>query len=115
MGILGPELIAGEGSKQMWLFWGNEEEFPIHLTIRVIGLNLTTNEVSPVLLPPITMGSVDSSTQIWELGGLGGSNHGARHHKPSNIQINEPGRWKIFVFFNDKLFDSIVVDVKEPK
>jgi hypothetical protein len=40
-------------------------------------------------------------------------NLGADYHTPSNITFSKPGRWRMDVYIDHKLFGSIVVDVKK--
>lgn len=43
---------------------------------------------------------------------LAGPNRGADFHVPSNITLSKPGLWRMDIYIDQKLFGSIIVDVK---
>ncbi|TLS50120.1 hypothetical protein EMG79_27620 [Klebsiella pneumoniae] len=97
MGLLGPEFVAGKPNKHMWHFWGSAKE--LSGKFRAEAVNLATGEkVNPFPL--------DFPAPI------GGPNNGADGHVPSSIELPEAGTWRLDAYFDDKLFTSIVIEVK---
>lgn len=97
LGIIGPELKPNEPNKWMWHFWGmNKGEFT------VVGFNRDTLNISPVL-----------SDGMWSRNGIGGGPiNRADSSMPSNVLLPEAGRWALLVYIDGKLFDTLVIDVK---
>jgi hypothetical protein len=94
-GEYGP-FIAGESQKYMWHFWGDEKT--LTKPFKVIGISKETGE-------KITVFKIQSQNPA--------PNNGADHHLPSSLELPSPGLWRLEVYFDDKLFGNVVVDVKE--
>lgn len=80
----------------MWHFWGTEKE--LKGALKVLAIHQDTGEKKEVLDRPEAALS---------------PNNGADHHIPSNMELPKPGLWRLDVFINEKLFGSIVVNVKK--
>lgn len=98
LGIIGPELKPKVVEKWLWHFWGiHKGEFT------VVGYNQDTSKISPVL-----------SDGAWSRNGLGGGKvNGADASMPSNVVLPEAGKWALLVYIDDKLFDTLVIDVND--
>ncbi|MFH0070720.1 DUF4871 domain-containing protein [Peribacillus sp. NPDC056705] len=94
-GEYGP-FIAGESQKYMWHFWGDEKT--LTKPFKVIGVSKETGE-------EITVFQIPAQSLA--------PNNGADHHLPSAMMLPSSGLWKLEVFFGDKLFGNVVVNVKE--
>ena len=95
-GEYGP-FIEGQTQKYMWHFWG--EENVLTKPFKVIGVSKETDEKITVLELPAS-NSLSPNT-------------GADHHLPSTMMLPSSGLWRLEVYFDDKLFGNVVVDVKE--
>jgi len=78
--------------KYMWHFWGEDEEFDGEL--KIVGTHETEEQVT-----------------ILESDSVGGANHGAERHLPSNFSLPTSGMWKLDAYFDNDLFGSIYVRV----
>lgn len=98
LGIIGPELKPNEVEKWLWHFWGIDKgEFT------VVGYNQDTSKITPVL-----------SDGAWSRNGVGGGKiEGADASMPSNVVLPEAGTWALLVYIDGKLFDTLVMDVKD--
>lgn len=98
LGIIGPELKPNEVQKWLWHFWGADKgEFT------VVGYNKDTSKISPFL-----------SDGAWSRNGIGGGKvNGADASMPSNVVLPEAGKWALLVYIDGKLFDTLVIDVKD--
>jgi hypothetical protein len=94
-GEYGP-FIAGQSQKYMWHFWGDEKV--LTKAFKVIGVSKESGEEITVFESP------DRSLS---------PNTGADHHIPSTMMLPNPGLWKLKVYFDDKIFGNVVVNVKE--
>lgn len=88
--------IAGNPRKIMWLIWRKEQD--LVPPFEVIGTSKATGE----------------EVKLLYLEGLGPPHMGADYHIPTLVELPTPGLWRMDVFINNKLYDSIVVDVQEP-
>ncbi|MGB3260283.1 DUF4871 domain-containing protein [Paenisporosarcina sp.] len=95
-GEYGP-FIAGQTQKYMWHFWG--EEKILTKPFKVIGVSKETDEKITVLELPAN-NSLSPNT-------------GADHHLPSTMKLPSSGLWRLEVYFDDKLFGNVIVDVAE--
>jgi Domain of unknown function (DUF4871) len=89
--------IADEIQKFMWHFWG--EEKTLTKPVKITATSRKTKE-------KITVFSNDGSSML-------SPNNGASHHIPSSISLPSEGLWKLEVFFEEELFGSIVINVKD--
>ncbi|MFJ5624862.1 DUF4871 domain-containing protein [Peribacillus loiseleuriae] len=98
LGIIGPELKPNEVEKWLWHFWGIDKgEFT------VVGYNQDTSKITPVL-----------SDGAWSRNGVGGGKiEGADASMPSNVVLPEAGTWALLVYIDGKLFDTLIMDVKD--
>ena len=95
-GEYGP-FVAGEAQKYMWHFWGDKEI--LTKPFKVIGVSKETDEKITVLELPAS-NSLSPNT-------------GADHHLPSTMKLPSSGLWRLEVYFDDKLFGNVVVEVEE--
>ncbi|MED2974252.1 DUF4871 domain-containing protein [Fictibacillus sp. B-59209] len=102
LGIIGPELKTGKIDKWMWHFWGIKEG-----KLTIVRYNKKSSIVKPVLY------DVSSKKYYWTRDGLGSEVNGADSHIPSNVLLNESGKWAFLVYIDDKLFDILVMDIKQ--
>lgn len=97
-------IVAEQGNKYMWHFWGEQEEFDGNF--KVVGIN-EKGEEHKVLIGM-------SNEKVWEYSNIGISpNNGADTHAPSSMEFPTAGLWKLKVYFGDKLFGEMVVNVEE--
>ena len=94
-GEYGP-FIAGESQKYMWHFWGDEKT--LTKSFKVIGISKETEE-------KITVFQIPAQNLA--------PNNGADDHLPSSLKLPSPGLWRLEIYFDDKLFGNVIVDVKE--
>lgn len=97
IGITDAPLIVGLSQKVLWHFWGDPNEVTGNLLIK--GISHVTGR-SYVLF----------ESEVSE----GGSLRGETAWIPSGIKLTEAGLWKLEVYFNEKLYDSIIVEGKNP-
>ncbi len=97
VGLLFGDFAAGEPSKQMWHFWGDDLQNKL-LTVKAFHQE-TDTEINPFVRE--------------EEHRLSGPNNGADYHLPSLLKLTEPGIWKMDIYLNEEYYDSIVVDVIE--
>lgn len=96
-------IIANKVNKYMWHFWGKEEA--ISGDFKVVGID-EKGKVHPVL--------VAGDDQVWEYSNTVISPlNGADSHTPSNMMFPTSGLWTLKVYFNEKLFDEIVINVED--
>ncbi|MFC4559344.1 DUF4871 domain-containing protein [Virgibacillus kekensis] len=95
---------ANKGSKYMWHFWGDEEN--ISGDFKVVGTN-EKGEEHPVLL-------TGTNEKVWKYPDISVSpNNGADSHIPSGMVFPTSGLWKLEVYFDEKLFGEIVINVEK--
>ncbi|MFF5400321.1 hypothetical protein ACFY5J_24105 [Peribacillus butanolivorans] len=98
LGIIGPELKPNEVEKWLWHFWGIDKG-----ELTIVGYNQDTSNISPVL-----------SDGVWSRTGVGGGKiNGADASLPSNVALPKAGKWALLVYIDGKLFDTLVMDIKE--
>lgn len=97
------KIIANKVNKYMWHFWGNKDS--ISGDFKVVGTD-KEGKKHPVL--------VSGNETVWQYSNTSISpNNGADSHIPSNMLFPTSGLWKLEIYFNDKLFDGIVINVKD--
>ncbi|WP_078597698.1 DUF4871 domain-containing protein [Evansella clarkii] len=95
IGLLGAGIIAGEPSKQMWHFWGDD------LLNKYVSVEAYHEGVSDEVNPLVR----------GEEYPLGFGVNGADYSHPSHLQFPEPGVWKMDVYLNEEFYESIVIEV----
>ncbi|MDL4842405.1 hypothetical protein [Aquibacillus rhizosphaerae] len=88
--------IEGEKQKYMWFFWGKEDTFT--QPFKVLGISNKTNK-------KITVFEGHNNLHSPHLG--------ADQHIPSSMMLPSPGKWRLEVYFDDKLFGNVIVNVQE--
>ncbi|WP_240418475.1 DUF4871 domain-containing protein [Paenibacillus periandrae] len=86
-------ILAGKGSKYMWHLWGSEQE--LEGEFKVMAVKQGSTEL----------------IQVFSTSQLGGGLNGADRTAVSSMSFPEPGRWRLMAYVNDRLLNSIVVDV----
>lgn len=95
--------IANQPNKYMWHFWGEEEN--ISGDFKVVGIDKDGKE-HPVLL--------SGNNTVWQYSNVSISpNNGADSHIPSSMMFPTSGLWKLKIYFNDQLFEELVINVEE--
>jgi len=96
-------IISNEVNKYMWHFWGDKDS--ISGDFKVVGTDKEGKE-HPVL--------VIGNDTVWQYSNISISpNNGADSHIPSNMVFPISGLWKLEIYFNEKLFGEIVINVEE--
>ena len=96
-------IIANQANKYMWHLWGNPEI--ISGDFKVVGTDAKGKE-QPVLL-------MDNKT-VWQYSDISVSpNNGADSHIPSQMLFPTSGIWKLAVYFDEELFDELVINVQD--
>ena len=95
LAIADMSIQSGKQSKVTWYFWGNPEE--VTGKIAVIGNNQET-QTSVTLMDKVYM--IPSQPA-----------HGAQNHWDMELFFPSAGTWKLDVFIDQQVFDSIVVPV----
>ncbi|MCR8641956.1 DUF4871 domain-containing protein [Paenibacillus sp. N1-5-1-14] len=97
MGVMDHEIIAGKPNKYMWFFWGDKSilrgESPVY------AVRKGTNELILIEKSGFSYGSafeIDHDNSII-----------------TSLNIPKPGIWRLMVYANNNLFDSVVVEVKQ--
>ncbi|MFJ7981597.1 DUF4871 domain-containing protein [Lysinibacillus xylanilyticus] len=97
------KFIANKANKHMWYFWGEKDS--ISGDFKVLGIDKEGKE-HPVLL--------SGNNKVWQFSDFSNSpNDGADSHIPSNMVFPTSGLWKLEIYFNDKLFGKLVINVEE--
>lgn len=97
------KIIANKANKYMWHFWGDKDS--ISGDFKVVGTDKEGKE-HPVL--------VSGDEKVWQYSNTSISpNNGADSHIPSNIVFPKSGLWKLEIYFNEKLFWEIAINVKD--
>ncbi|MGA3601750.1 DUF4871 domain-containing protein [Lysinibacillus agricola] len=97
------KIIANKANKHMWYFWGEKDS--ISGDFKVVGIDKEGKE-HPVLL--------SGNDKVWQYSNASISpNDGADTHIPSNMVFPTSGLWKLEIYFNDKLFGELVINVEE--
>ncbi|MFC5559466.1 DUF4871 domain-containing protein [Ureibacillus thermophilus] len=95
--------IANQPNKSMWHFWGEEDK--ISGDFKVVGIDKDGKE-HPVLL--------SGNNTVWQYSNVSISpNNGADSHIPSSMMFPTSGLWKLKIYFNDQLFEELVINVEE--
>ncbi|MDQ0272666.1 hypothetical protein [Cytobacillus purgationiresistens] len=84
--------------KWMWHHWGVKNPESTKLTVG--GFHKETETVHQIL--------IDGWTTE-----LSGPNNGADAHMPSSVKIPQPGKWAIFLYTDNELFDTLVFNITE--
>lgn len=96
-GVIGADMPSLDRQKWMWHLW----DVPPNEELTIVGFQKETQKVYPLLLE-------DSWSLI-----LSGPNNGADSHSPSSVKIPEQGVWAILLYVDDKLFDTLIYEIKE--
>ncbi|PLR77941.1 hypothetical protein CU633_07905 [Bacillus sp. V3-13] len=105
IGFLNLDFKANELHKVLWHLWGSPDV--ITGTFRVEGTHIETNEKTKVLLN-------GSRLKTWELAdGYSQGELGANKTKPSYVQFDKPGNWKLEVVINERKFAELIIEVGE--
>lgn len=96
-GVIGADMPSLDRQKWMWHLW----DVPPNEELTIVGFHKETQKVYPLLLE-------DSWSLI-----LSGPNNGADSHSPSSVKIPEKGEWAIFLYIDDKLFDTLIYEINE--
>ncbi|MCA0173083.1 DUF4871 domain-containing protein [Bacillus sp. RAR_GA_16] len=89
--------------KYMWHFWGDIPDG----NLTVLAIREGGNEIVPALIVP----SPEDERFVWTYDSPGGPNNGADAHLPSNLKLDEKGKWALLVYLGEDYFDNIVVEV----
>ena len=101
--VVEEKIIANKESKYMWHFWGDSKT--ISGDFKIVGTDEKGKE-HPVL--------VSESKTVWQYPNTPiSSNDGADSHIPSNMVFPTSGLWKLEIYFNEKLFGELVINVEE--
>ena len=103
VGFIDAPFIKNSGQKYMWHFWGDIPDGEL----TVLAIKKGSNEIVPALIVP----SIEDERYVWTYNSPAGPNNGADAHLPSNLKLNEKGKWALLVYLGDKYFDNIVVEV----
>jgi hypothetical protein len=93
-GFIDAGFIAGKMNKYMWHFWGSEDELKGNFHVKAVKQGETR------LL------------DIFEGKPGIGKHNGADATLPSSMSLPEPGLWRLLPYLDDRLLQSIVVEVK---
>ncbi|WP_199777652.1 DUF4871 domain-containing protein [Lysinibacillus sp. FJAT-14745] len=93
--VVEEKIIANKVNKYMWYFWGDKDS--ISGNFKVVGTDKEGKE-HPVLV------SVDDT--VWQYSNT-------FSHIPSNMMFPTSGLWKLEIYFNEKLFGEIVINVED--
>ncbi|MDM5190698.1 DUF4871 domain-containing protein [Bacillus sp. DX4.1] len=102
LGFIGPDLKVNQVEKWLWHFWGIKNG-----KVTVVGFHKDTKAIQKVFFDS------DSRATQWSHGTLGGATNGADATMPSNVILPKADQWATLVYINEKLFDTLVIDVKE--
>ena len=101
--VVEEKIIANKANKYMWHFWGDKDS--ISGDFKVVGTDKEGKE-HPVL--------VSGDDTVWQYSNTSISpNNGADSHIPSNMVFPTSGLWKLEIYFNEKLFGEIVINVED--
>ncbi|MFJ8513319.1 DUF4871 domain-containing protein [Lysinibacillus xylanilyticus] len=101
--VVEEKIIANKANKYMWHFWGDKDS--ISGDFKVVGIDKEGKE-HPVL--------VSGGDTVWQYSNTSISpNNGADSHIPSYMVFPTSGLWKLEIYFNEKLFGEIVINVEE--
>lgn len=89
-------LVKGKVNKFMWHLWGNKDQ--LEKKFKVLGTHKGSKK--EIIIIPETTKELRISP-----------NNGADISIPSNMVFKKSGMWKLDVFLDNKLFDSIYVNV----
>jgi hypothetical protein len=108
IGLLSPGFVAGQGNKYMWHFWGDEKTLTSG-DFKVVAVNQEGEKTKAL----VQNAGTAAEKKVWNYGTSSvAPNNGADTHTPSNLSLPSPGLWRLNVYFGDRLFGSIVVEVK---
>ncbi|MDQ0481796.1 DUF4871 domain-containing protein [Guptibacillus hwajinpoensis] len=91
------------GNKYMWHFWGDIPDGKL----TVLAIKEGSNEIVPALI----VSSYEDERYVWTSISPAGPNNGADAHLPSNMKLNEKGKWALLVYLGENHVDNIVVEV----
>ena len=101
--VVEEKIIANKANKYMWHFWGDKDS--ISGDFKVVGTDKEGKE-HPVL--------ISGDDTVWKYSNTSISpNNGADSHIPSNMVFPTSGLWKLEIYFNEKLFGEIVINVED--
>ncbi len=96
LAIIDTPFMAGQSQKYMWHFWGSLDEVTGKLTI--LAEHQDTGKKVPLLQKVYIIPAKP--------------NNGADNHVPSQMSLPSKGLWRLDAYIDERLFDSIVVQVK---
>ncbi|PLR77938.1 hypothetical protein CU633_07880 [Bacillus sp. V3-13] len=105
IGFLNLDFKANEITNVLWHFWGTADI--LTGTFRVEGTHIETNEKMQVLLN-------GSRLKTWELPEVYTQGElGADKTKPTFVQFDKPGKWKLDVIIGERKFAELIIEVDE--
>lgn len=95
LGILNSGFIANKVNKYMWFLWASSEQ--LEGALRVVAVKQGSNEL----------------LEIFSVKNLGGGSSGEAKRIPSGMSLPEAGLWRLMAYVDDKIYGSIIVEVKK--
>lgn len=99
--VVEEKIIANKESKYMWYFWGDSKTFSGDF--KIVGTD-EKGKQHPVLVSENITVEHYPNTPI-------SPNNDADSHIPSNMVFPTNGLWKLEIYFNEKLFGELVINV----
>nr|WP_269846587.1 DUF4871 domain-containing protein [Paenibacillus roseus] len=97
----------GKQQKYMWHFWGSDpqkSQAKLGKEVKVIAVSKTTGKEMELMKTKVMQsGSYYVQSEIWD--------NEPAFRVPSMMSLPSPGLWRLDVYIDDKLFDSVVVRV----
>lgn len=103
VGFIDEPFKKNSAQKYMWHFWGDIPDGKL----TVVAIKKGRNDIFPALI----VSSFEDEQYVWTYESPAGPNNGADAHLPSNMKLNEKGKWALLVYIGDTYFDTIVVEV----
>lgn len=97
-------MIANKVNKYMWHFWGDKNT--LSGDFKVVGIDEKGKEHRVLIV---------GNDKVWGYASDGSISpiNGADSHYPANMVFPTSGLWKLAIYFNEKLFDEIVIKVED--
>ncbi|MEO2078268.1 MAG: DUF4871 domain-containing protein [Bacillus sp. (in: firmicutes)] len=103
------KFIKDTPDKYMWLFWGKEQELE-NKKLKVLAIQKDNEKQEPIFLQS-NDNPVKSTSPAGSL--IVGKIHSADAHLPTLMSFSQSGIWKLRVYIDKKLIDTLVINVKD--
>ncbi|WLR53264.1 DUF4871 domain-containing protein [Bacillus tianshenii] len=113
------EFVANEPKQTKWFFWNNEDVKVKKQNFKLVGIQKLDGKKEKLLVhknnAKVWATEIQEASKSRNIGTTIQSIISADASQPVLMSFPSPGLWKLKAYVNDKLYGTIIVDVKQRK